>query len=82
MPVIDIHTHCAPRVQGDPLGVAEALRGAPVGRNTVTNYRGLPAVSYHEMSGFDLQQEILHPRRHDRPLSRMILAGLFDRHPA
>jgi hypothetical protein len=58
MPVIDIHTHCAPRVQGDPLGVAEALRGTPVGRNTVTNYRGLPAVSYHEMSDFDLQQEV------------------------
>ncbi len=44
--------------QGDPLGVAEALRGTPVGRNTVTNYRGLPAVSYHEMSDFDLQQEV------------------------
>ena len=58
MPVIDIHTHCAPRVQGDPLGVAEALRGTPVGRNTVTNYRGLPAVSYHEMSDLDLQQEV------------------------
>ncbi len=58
MPVIDIHTHCAPRVQGDPFGVAEALRGTPVGRNTVTNYRGLPAVSYHEMSDFDLQQEV------------------------
>ena len=58
MPVIDIHTHCAPRVQGDPLGVAEALRGTPVGRNTVTNYRGLSAVSYHEMSDLDLQQEV------------------------
>ena len=58
MPVIDIHTHCSPRVQGDPFGVAEALRGTPVGRNAVTNYRGLPAVSYHEMSDFDLQQEV------------------------
>ena len=45
-------------MQGDPLGVAEALRGTPVGRNTVTNYRGLPAVSYHDMSDFDLQQEV------------------------
>ena len=44
--------------QGDPFGVAEALRGVPVGRNTVTNYRGLPAVSYHDMYDFDLQQEV------------------------
>jgi len=58
MPIIDIHTHCAPRLQGDPLGVAEALRGKPVGRNAVTNYRGLPAVSYHDMYDFDLQQEV------------------------
>src|SRR4051812_29883466 len=26
--------------------------------NAVTNYRGLPAVSYREMSDFDLQQEV------------------------
>jgi hypothetical protein len=58
MPIIDIHTHCAPRPQGDPLGVAEALRGTPVGSNAVTNYRGLPAVSYHDMTDFDLQQEV------------------------
>jgi len=56
-PVIDIHTHCALRPRGDPFGVAEALRGIPVGRNTVTNYRDLPAVSHHEMYDFDLQQE-------------------------
>jgi predicted TIM-barrel fold metal-dependent hydrolase len=57
MPIIDIHTHCAPAVKGDPFGVAEVMRGIPVGRNTVTNFRGLPAVSYHEMYDFDLQQE-------------------------
>src|SRR5262249_12249724 len=34
------------------------LRGTPIGKNTVTNYRGLPAVSYHEMYDFDLQQEV------------------------
>ena len=45
MPVIDIHTHCSPRMQGDPFGVAETLRGTPVGRNAMTNYRGLPAVA-------------------------------------
>jgi predicted TIM-barrel fold metal-dependent hydrolase len=58
MPIIDIHTHCSPRAQSDPFGVAETLRGTPVGKNAVTNYRGLPAVSYHEMSDFDLQQEV------------------------
>src|SRR5437867_2858498 len=57
-PIIDIHTHCSPRPRaGDPFGVAAALRGKPVGKNAVTNYRGLPAVSYHAMSDFDLQQE-------------------------
>jgi len=58
MPVIDIHTHCSPRTRGDPFGVAQALRGTPVGKNAVTNYRGLPAVSYHDMTDFDLQQEV------------------------
>jgi predicted TIM-barrel fold metal-dependent hydrolase len=58
MPIIDIHTHCAPRVTGDPFGVAAVMRGTPVGKNAVTNFRGLPAVSYHEMSDFDLQQEV------------------------
>src|SRR5258708_13079846 len=59
MPIIDIHTHCSPpRPPGDRFGVAEALQGTPVGKNTATNYRGLPAVSYHEMGDFELQQEI------------------------
>jgi len=58
MPIVDIHTHCSPRVAGDPFGVADAMRGTPVGKNTVTNFRGLPAVSYHEMYDFDLQQEV------------------------
>src|SRR6516165_1376637 len=58
MPIIDIHTHCAPAVKGDPFGVTEVMRGIPVGRNTVTNFRGLPAISYHAMYDFDLQQEV------------------------
>ena len=58
MPIIDIHTHCAPRPTADRFGVAAAMRGTPVGRNMVTNYRGLPAVAYHEMADFDLQQEV------------------------
>jgi predicted TIM-barrel fold metal-dependent hydrolase len=57
-PIIDIHTHCAARTRDDPFGVAEALRAIPAGKNAVTNYRGLPAVSYREMSDFDLQQEV------------------------
>jgi aminocarboxymuconate-semialdehyde decarboxylase len=58
MPIIDIHTHCSPRPAGDPFGVAAVMRGTPVGRNTVTNFRGLPAVSYHDMYDLDLQQEV------------------------
>ena len=58
MPIIDIHTHCSPRVSGDPFGVAAVMRGTPAGKNSITNFRGLPAVSYHEMYDFDLQQEV------------------------
>ena len=54
MPIIDIHTHCAPRPTSDRFGVAAAMRGTPAGRNMVTNFRGLPAVAYHEMNDFDL----------------------------
>jgi aminocarboxymuconate-semialdehyde decarboxylase len=56
--IVDIHTHCSPRSRDDPFGAAEVLRGTPAGKNTVTNYRGLPAVSYYEMYDFDLQQEV------------------------
>src|SRR5215831_17806344 len=59
MPIIDIHTHCAPRPTDDRFGVAAALRGTPAGRNMVTRYRGLPAVGYYEMTDFELQQETL-----------------------
>jgi hypothetical protein len=57
-PIIDIHTHCSPpRPPGDRFGVVEALRGMPAGKNMITNYRGLPAVAYHEMNDFELQQQ-------------------------
>ena len=49
MPIIDIHTHCAPRITGDPFGLADMLRGVRVGRTTVTNFRGLPAISPDDM---------------------------------
>jgi predicted TIM-barrel fold metal-dependent hydrolase len=58
MPIIDIHTHCSQRPRDDPFGVAHALRAIPAGKNAVTNYRGLPAVSYNDMFDFDLQQEV------------------------
>jgi hypothetical protein len=58
MPIIDIHTHCSQRPRDDPFGVADALRAIPAGKNAVTNYRGLPAVSYNDMFDFDLQQEV------------------------
>jgi len=48
--IIDIHTHCVARTRGDPFGVAETLRGIAAGKHAVTNYRGLPAVSYRQMS--------------------------------
>jgi len=58
MPIIDIHTHCSQRPRDDPFGVADALRAIPAGKNAVTNYRGLPAVSYNDMFDLDLQQEV------------------------
>src|SRR5215475_14658139 len=55
--VIDIHTHCSPRQREDPFGVAAIMRGTPIGRNTLINYRGLPAIGHWEMTDFDFQQE-------------------------
>jgi predicted TIM-barrel fold metal-dependent hydrolase len=55
--IIDIHTHCVRPPRDDPFGVGAALRGTPVGRNSVSNFRGLPAVGYYEMTDFELQQE-------------------------
>ena len=57
-PIIDIHTHSAPRVTGDPFGVAAVMRGTPVGKNMVSSFRGLPAVGYGEIFDFDHQQEV------------------------
>ena len=57
--IIDIHTHCSVRPKDDPFGVAAILRGTPVGKDMVTNYRGLPAVAYHQMADFELQQQAL-----------------------
>jgi hypothetical protein len=51
-----MHTHCAPRIAGDPFGVAAVMRGTPVGKNMVTNFRGMPMVAYGDMLDFDLQE--------------------------
>jgi predicted TIM-barrel fold metal-dependent hydrolase len=56
--IIDMHTHCAPRVAGDPFGVAAVMRGTPVGNNMVTNFRGMPTVAYGDLLDFDLQEEV------------------------
>ena len=56
--IVAIHTHCGLPSRDDPFGVASVMRGKPVGRNTVSNFRNLPAVSYVEMTDFDLQQEV------------------------
>jgi aminocarboxymuconate-semialdehyde decarboxylase len=55
--IIDIHTHCSPRQREDPFGVAAIMRGTPIGRNMLINYRGLPAIGHWEMTDFDFQQE-------------------------
>jgi aminocarboxymuconate-semialdehyde decarboxylase len=57
-PIIDVHTHCAARPSDDRFGVAAALRGVPVGKDVVTNYRGLPGVAYHQMYDLELQEEV------------------------
>ncbi len=56
--IVDIHTHCVLPSRDDPFGVAHVLRGTLVGRNSVSNFRNLPAVSYVEMTDFDLQQDV------------------------
>jgi predicted TIM-barrel fold metal-dependent hydrolase len=56
--IIDIHTHCNLPTRDDPFGIAAAMQVTRAGRNTVSNYRGLPAVGYYEMTDFALQQEV------------------------
>jgi predicted TIM-barrel fold metal-dependent hydrolase len=56
--IVDIHTHCSVPTRSDPLGVAAVLRGTQVGKNRITNFRGLPAVGYYELTDFELQQEV------------------------
>jgi aminocarboxymuconate-semialdehyde decarboxylase len=56
--IIDMHTHCSPAGREDPFGVRAAMAGTRVGRNIVSSYRGLPAVMYHELTDFELQQQV------------------------
>jgi aminocarboxymuconate-semialdehyde decarboxylase len=71
--IIDIHTHCTLPPKGDPLGVAEFMRGTPIGKNVVTNFRGLPAVGYYELTDFELQQEV----SHKAGISRRLMSNPF-----
>ena len=65
---VDVHTHCNLPSREDPFGVADLMRGQMVGRNMVSNFRGLPAVGYREMQDFELQQEVSHKAGIDRRL--------------
>ena len=56
--IVDMHTHCSPAGRSDLFGVREAMASKRVGRNMVSAYRGLPAVMYHELTDFELQQEV------------------------
>jgi predicted TIM-barrel fold metal-dependent hydrolase len=56
--IVDVHTHCSFPSRADPFGMAAAMQSTRVGRNTVSSYRGLPAVGYYEMTDFPLQQEV------------------------
>jgi len=79
--IIDIHTHCSLPSREDPLGVGAAMRGTPVGKNMFTNFRNLPAVSYYELTDFDLQQEVSHKagitrRLMSNPFGAEVLVGI------
>ncbi|HVA14703.1 MAG TPA: amidohydrolase family protein [Stellaceae bacterium] len=58
--IVDIHTHCSVPDRSDPLGVGAFMRGTAVGRNSYNDFRGLPSISYYELTDFDLQQEVSH----------------------
>ena len=66
-------THCVLPSREDPFGVAHVLRGTPFGKNTIVNFRNLPAVSYVEMTDFDLQQKM----SADAGLTRRIISSPF-----
>jgi aminocarboxymuconate-semialdehyde decarboxylase len=56
--IVDVHTHFGLENVAKKLGIEGNVYGAVrVGKNVVTNYRGLPAVGYGEMSDFETQQE-------------------------
>lgn len=84
--IVDIHTHCSVPSKSDPLGIAEAMRGTRVGRNMVSNFRGLPSVSYYELTDFDLQQEVSHKagvgrRLMSNPFGAEVIVALTKKSP-
>ena len=57
--IVDVHTHFGLEQVAKKLGIEGNVYGAvKVGRNVVTNYRGLPAVGYAEMSDFDTHMRV------------------------
>jgi aminocarboxymuconate-semialdehyde decarboxylase len=82
--IIDIHTHCTLPPKGDPLGVAAFMKSTPIGKNVVTNFRGLPAVGYYELTDFELQQEVSHKagitrRLMSNPFGAEMLVGISQK---
>ena len=56
--IVDVHTHFGLEGVAKKLGIEGNVYGAVrVGPNVVTNYRGLPAVGYGEMSDFETHME-------------------------
>ncbi len=57
--IVDVHTHFALAGVAPKLGIdPRFLNPVKAGRNTVTNYRGLPAVGYAEMGEFDTHMQV------------------------
>ena len=84
--IIDIHTHCSIPDRTDPLGVAQFMRGTPVGKNSYSDFRGLPSISYYELTDFDLQQEVSHKaginyRLMSNPFGAEVLVALSKKSP-
>lgn len=82
--IVDIHTHCSIPDRSDPLGVAQFMRGTPVGRNSYSDFGGLPSISYYELTDFDLQQDVSHKagitrRLMSNPFGAEVLVALSKR---
>ena len=85
--IIDIHTHCSIPDRSDSLGVAQFMRSTKVGKNSYNDFGGLPSISYHELTDFDLQQEVSHKagisyRLMSNPFGAEVLVALSKKSPS